>query len=137
MRYMKTVLPVLLLFCLLLSARDLRNRQSSEDFVPTGDDYDYELPAQNDTGSADFAPSKPGHGLLPFSRNRVLTAEGKSKAYWRWNPVYAPENVIVGPARQNRSRDPKCIYYSGIWQELGLKESAAAAEWAKRVVLDE
>lgn len=84
-----------------------------------------------------FAPSKPGHGLLPFSRQRVLTAEGKSKAYWRWNPVYAPGNVIVGQARKNSSRDPKCIYYSGIWQELGLKESAAAAEWAKRVILDE
>ena len=35
------------------------------------------------------------------------------------------------------SRDPKCIYYSGIWQELGLKESAVAEEWAKRVILDE
>jgi hypothetical protein len=82
-----------------------------------------------------FAPSKPGYGLLPFAPERVLTQEGKSKAYWTYNEVYAPDNVVVAKGRKNSSRDPACIYYSGIWQELGLKESKITEEWCKRMIL--
>lgn len=82
-----------------------------------------------------FAPSKPGYGLLPFSIDRVLTSEGKSKAYWKYNKVYSPENIIVAKGRKNSSRDPSCIYYSGIWQELGLKESKTTENWCKRMIM--
>ena len=82
-----------------------------------------------------FAPSKPGYGLLPFSPTRVLTSEGKSKAFWKSNKVYSPENIIVAQKRKNSSSCPDCIYYSGYWQELGLKESQASERWCKRVIL--
>jgi hypothetical protein len=83
-----------------------------------------------------FAPDKPGYGLLPFSPARVLTSKGKSKAYWKYNKVYSPENIIVAKGRKNSSRDPDCIYYSGIWQELGLKEGKRAENWSKRMILE-
>lgn len=82
-----------------------------------------------------FAPSKPGFGLLPFSKQRVLTKEGRRKAYWKRNPVYSENNIVVAKGRKNSSRDPECIYYSGIWQELGRKECPSAETWAKRMIL--
>lgn len=82
-----------------------------------------------------FNHAKPGCGLLPFSEKRVLTAPGRSKAYWRRNPVYEPENLIVRKGRKNSSRDPDCVYYSGIWQELGLKESKTADDWCMSMIL--
>jgi len=78
-----------------------------------------------------FAPSRPGCGVLPYSIARVLTKKGANKATWIYNPVYAP-NAVVGN-RKNAVSDG--IYYSGIWQELGLKESDAATQWAKSVLL--
>ena len=82
-----------------------------------------------------FAPSKPGYGLLPFSLDRVLTSEGKSKAFWKPNEVYSPESIIVAKERKNSCSSPDCIYYSGYWQELGLKESKASERWCKRMIL--
>jgi hypothetical protein len=78
-----------------------------------------------------FAPSRPSCGVLPYSIARVLTKKGANKATWTYNPVYAP-NAVIGN-RKNAVRNG--IYYSGIWQELGLKESSAASRWAKSVVL--
>lgn len=83
-----------------------------------------------------FNPSMPGSGLLPFAKKRVLTRKGKSKAYWQYNAAYAPENIVVAKGRKNSSRDPDCIYYSGIWQELGLKEGKTAENWCKRMILE-
>lgn len=82
-----------------------------------------------------FAPERPGSGFLPFSKDRVLTRVGKSRAYWRYNPAYAPENIIVSKGRKNSSRDSACIYYSGIWQELGLKDLPSTEAWGKQMVL--
>jgi len=77
-----------------------------------------------------FAPTKPGCGLLPFTTDRVLTKKGANKATWTYNRVYAP-NAIVGN-RENAVRGG--VYYPGIWQELGLEESAEASRWARRIV---
>lgn len=82
-----------------------------------------------------FAPSKPGCGILPFSKERVLTKVGQSKAYWKRNPAYSEKNIIVAKGRKNSSKDPQCIFYSGIWQELGLSECPSTEEWAKRMIL--
>ena len=83
------------------------------------------------TEELSFAKSRPGCGLLPFSEDRVLTKPGATKATWRYNRVYSPESIIGN--RKSMSSDG--IFYSGIWQELGLKESAEATNWACHVVL--
>ena len=54
---MKRLIPILLL-CLLLTGCDLRNRQSSEDFIPTG------------TGGA--SPAASGHAVLPSGEDPTL-----------------------------------------------------------------
>ena len=83
------------------------------------------------TKELSFAKSMPGCGLLRFSEDRVLTKKGANKATWRRNPVYSPRSIIGN--RKNMASSG--IYYSGIWQELGLKESAAATRWARHIVL--
>lgn len=81
-----------------------------------------------------FDESKPGAGLLHFDKKRVLTLEGCTKATWVLNEVY-DEKHIHGK-RSNSAKDPsKGLYYAGIWQELGLKESDACIEWAKTILL--
>lgn len=79
-----------------------------------------------------FAPHMPGAGILPFSKKRILTMEGKKKGTWKNNKVYDPDHII---GKRNNAATDDGIYYSGIWQELGLKESKAAEDWAKRIVL--
>jgi len=74
----------------------------------------------------------PGYGCLPFHEKRVLTKkvqkmEEYKKATWEYNPVYAPD-AIIGD-RKNSSENGG-IYYQGIWQELGLKETEEAEKWA-------
>lgn len=78
-----------------------------------------------------FDNSLPGCGLLRFAQERILTKPGASKATWRRNPAYAP-GAIIG-TRKNMSSSG--VYYSGIWQELGLKQSAVASNWARRMIL--
>ena len=93
------------------------------------DPHDYIFVARK---SLSFAPSLPGAGLLPYSPRRVLTLEGMSKACWKYNKVYDPEHIIG--SRKNSARG-EGIYYSGIWQELGLQESKSTEAWAKRMIL--
>ncbi len=66
---------------------------------------------------------------------RNCVASWRNGHYWKWNTVYTPANVVATKGRKNSSTDPRCIYYSGIWQELGLKETAQAENWAKKIVL--
>lgn len=80
-----------------------------------------------------FAPDMPGAGLLPFSEHRVLTAPGCNKATWKYNDVYDVHNVIGN--RKNSSKIPNTIYYSGIWQEMGLEISDECEEWMKYIIL--
>ena len=79
-----------------------------------------------------FAPSMPGAGILPYSRRRVLTREGANRACWKFDKVYAPDHVIGN--RKNSARGDG-VYYSGIWQELGLKDDKSTEDWAKQMVL--
>ena len=80
-----------------------------------------------------FDKSKPGAGILPFDMKRVLTLEGAPKATWKKNPVYDTDSIIGN--RKNSAKDPKNgIYYSGIWQELGLKETPECVLWAKDMI---
>ena len=80
-----------------------------------------------------FAPSLPGAGLLPFDRKRVLTLEGEKRATWKPNPVYMP-NAIVN--QRKNSVKGAGVYYSGIWQELALKETKRAEQWAMDMILN-
>lgn len=79
-----------------------------------------------------FAPDLPGAGLLPYNIRRVLTKLNESKAVWNSNPVYMP-NSIIGNRKNSAKGDG--VYYSGVWQELALKETKAAEKWAKQIVL--
>ena len=78
--------------------------------------------------------TKPGAGLLPFDKKRVLTLEGATKATWARNEVYDTQHIYG--KRKNGAKDPiKGLYYAGIWQELGLMESDACTEWARSILL--
>ncbi len=83
-----------------------------------------------------FDHSKRGAGLLTFDEKRVLTRYGCNKATWKQNDIYDVFNIYGN--RKNSARDPiTSIYYSGIWQELVLKESADCSKWAKYLLSDE
>ena len=83
-----------------------------------------------------FDSSKPGAGILTFDEKRVLTRYGCNKATWKYNSVYDREHIHGN--RKNSASDPITgIYYSGIWQELGLKESDDCTEWAKEIISDQ
>lgn len=77
--------------------------------------------------------SKPGAGVLRFDKKRVLTLEGATKATWTMNEVY-DENHIYGKRKNNARNPDRGLYYAGIWQELGLKESDACTEWARDIL---
>lgn len=84
-----------------------------------------------------FQPDRPGAGILPFAEKRVLTLKGAPKATWKIDPVYdSAAGNLLGCCRKNSARDPqKGIYYAGIWQELGLKGSAACEDWCRAMLL--
>ena len=64
--------------------------------------------------------TKPGAGLLPFDKKRVLTMEGATKATWAMNEVYDTQHIYG--KRKNGAKDPiKGLYYAGIWQELAIE----------------
>ena len=77
--------------------------------------------------------SKPGAGVLRFDKKRVLTLEGATKATWTMNEVY-DENHIYGKRKNNARNPDRGLYYAGIWQELGLKDSDACTEWARDIL---
>ncbi|MGN1373209.1 MAG: hypothetical protein ACI4VK_04075 [Candidatus Coproplasma sp.] len=79
-----------------------------------------------------FNGNMPGAGVLTFREDRVLTAKNFNKATWVKRSVYDVDCVIGN--RKNSSKTADGIYYSGIWQELGLKESLECEEWAKSIV---
>ncbi len=80
-----------------------------------------------------FNKDKPGAGLLCYDEKRVLTLYGAKKATWKMNSVYDVDNIQGN--RKNSAKDPmKGIYYSGIWQELVLKESNECEAWARQML---
>lgn len=86
------------------------------------------------TDKLTFLPDLPGSGVFPYSRDRVLTQDGASKGTWRFNEVY-DEGALI--SRRRNAAKGEGIFYSGIWQELALKESEACSQWAKGVFINE
>ena len=81
-----------------------------------------------------FDSSRPGAGLLSYDKKRVLTLENCNKATWKKNEIYDTDHILS--KRKNSAKDPLSgIYYAGVWQELGLKESDACSFWAKSIIL--
>ena len=80
-----------------------------------------------------FNPDMPGAGILPFRKDRVLTAKNCNKATWIKRSVYDVDTIVGN--RKNSSKIADGIYYAGIWQELGLRETLECEAWAKSIVL--
>ena len=81
-----------------------------------------------------FDSNRPGAGILPYDKKRVLTLENGNKATWKKNEIYDIDHVLS--KRKNSAKDiSKGIYYAGIWQELGLVESESCFAWAKSIIL--
>lgn len=73
-----------------------------------------------------------GAGILSYRKDRILTAYNSSKATWVKRNVYDVDNIIGN--RKNSSKKENSIYYAGIWQELGLKETIETENWAKSII---
>lgn len=79
-----------------------------------------------------FNPALPGYGTLDFREDRVLTKEGFSRGIWEEHSFLLPYNLVI--PRKNCSA--KGIYYSGIWQELLLKDNAELDRWVDTILKD-
>ena len=75
----------------------------------------------------------PGWGTLDFRTDRVLTMEGRNRGTWNELPFLLPEHVYGN--KKNSARNGG-LYYSGIWQELVINESAGLTEWVMKVISD-
>lgn len=80
-----------------------------------------------------FAPQMPGCGLFNYDKKRVLSAENRSKATWKYQKAYDIGNISA--ERHNSAKDESGIYYAGIWQELVLKENTISENWAKSLFI--
>lgn len=80
-----------------------------------------------------FAPQRPGCGLFNYDTKRVLSAENRPKATWKYQKAYDVMNVSA--ERHNSAKDESGIYYAGIWQELVLKENTISEDWAKSLFI--
>lgn len=85
------------------------------------------------TARLSFDSSLPGYGVFNFSKSLVLTKEGCSMAVWNENPVYLPDAIYAN--RRNSAKNGG-LFYKGIWQEIVLKETPDAENWAKSIILD-
>ncbi len=79
-----------------------------------------------------FNENMPGAGTLKFRKDRVLTAKNCNKATWVGRSIYDVDSIIGN--RKNSSKITDGIYYAGIWQELGLKQTLECEEWAKSII---
>ena len=79
-----------------------------------------------------FAPDLPGYGTLNYSKNKVLTLEGKTKATWINYEFLQPDRII----NENRKNSAKGdgLYYAGIWQELVFNADDEMINWAKQLI---
>ncbi len=80
------------------------------------------------TEKLSFNNDLPGAGLFKFDKDKVLTLKDSNKGTWIKRKVYDVDNIIG--SRKNSSMISEGIYYCGIWQELGMKESNEAEDWA-------
>ena len=79
-----------------------------------------------------FNNNMSGAGVLKYREDRVLTAKNCNKATWIKRSIYDVD-AIIGK-RKNSSKVTNGIYYAGIWQELGLRETLECEEWAKSII---
>lgn len=79
-----------------------------------------------------FNENMAGAGILDFRKDRVLTLVNCSKATWDKRSIYDTDSIVGN--RKNLSKVENGLYYSGIWQELGLVESLECEEWAKSII---
>lgn len=86
------------------------------------------LPTEN----LSFNASKKGYGIFNYSDKLVLTMKNKPTGTWNCKDVYMPSNICGG--KKNSAKNGG-LYYQGIWQELVLKESEEATDWAKSIIL--
>lgn len=77
--------------------------------------------------------SMPGCGVLSYREDRVLTMEGKSPAIWKEYNFLMPDQITGN--RKNSAKNGG-IYYQGQWQELVLKPSKSAEEWAQKIICE-
>lgn len=80
-----------------------------------------------------FCPSMKGYGTFDFSKKRVLTKEGYSRAKWIKYPFLEPEH-IYGRRKNSAKSNQEALYYAGIWQELIVYESPEIMEWVKEII---
>jgi hypothetical protein len=73
---------------------------------------------------------RPGCGIFDYNEKFVLTMPGKPKATWKYEAAY-DEKHLFKTERKNSAKNKEGIYYSGIWQELVLKEDDVTDKWAK------
>lgn len=78
-----------------------------------------------------FDPSRPGCGVLDNRPDRILTKQGEKPATWVQRPFYSPESVS-GIRKNSAKKDG--LYYAGQWQELVLRESEEANQWARSII---
>ncbi|MBQ4426698.1 MAG: hypothetical protein II881_02965 [Oscillospiraceae bacterium] len=78
-----------------------------------------------------FLPDYKGFGVLNYREDRVLTMKNKSRGVWSELEFLYPEHVY---GNKKNSAKGEGLYYSGIWQELVVFETAELIEWAKSII---
>lgn len=84
-----------------------------------------------------FCPGMKGYGTFDFSKKRVLTKEGKTRASWNKFSFLEPEHLYgkrKNSAKINSDGKQDVLYYGGIWQELIVYESPEIIEWIKDII---
>lgn len=74
-----------------------------------------------------------GYGTFDFSKKRVLTKKGYSRAQWIKYPFLDPEH-IYGTRKNSAKSNEEALYYAGIWQELIVYESPELIEWVTEIM---
>ncbi len=59
--------------------------------------------------------------------------EDRSAANWKEHSFLMPDHIIGN--RKNSAKNGG-IYYQGQWQELVLKPSESAEQWAKKIICE-
>ena len=84
-----------------------------------------------------FCSSMKGYGTFDFSKKRVLTKEGFSRATWNKYPFLEPEHIYgsrKNSAKLNSNGVQEGLYYAGIWQELIVYESHEIISWVNEII---
>jgi len=83
--------------------------------------------------SLSLCTSLPGYGVLQFREDRVLTKKNENPATWNEHDFLLPKNIYD---KRKNSAIGAGVYYAGRWQELVLKQSDKANEWALSMITE-